>query len=127
MDILNNKEIQDTFKKEASELLEQMIKGLSILKSAPKAAVKKPVIRDIFRSAHTLRCISGMLGYAKIEEIAKPITEAFRLAIEGNRKIDAEFIALIFEGVNVCGLLLQGEKVPCYNQLLKSLKGTVSK
>lgn len=127
MDISKNKEIQDTFKKEAPELLAQMLKGLSVLKSAPKAAVKKQVIRDIFRSAHTLRCISGMLGYAKIEEIAKPITEAFRLAEDSNLKIDGKFIALIVEGVNVCDLLLQGEKVPCYNQLLRFLNGAVSK
>jgi len=31
MNISNNKEIQATFKKEASELLAQMLKGLSVL------------------------------------------------------------------------------------------------
>lgn len=100
MGVLDNKDIQDAFKKEAGSLINKMGKELSRLNNDSR-------IFRLFRYAHTLKGISGTCGYYRIEEAAKSIAEIFRAAKDGELEISPKDKVSIKKNLNVCEKLLK--------------------
>lgn len=113
MRIINNKRIQDLYKKEAESLIRKIKIGLSSL-NAPRPTVHGsrssshvPRLFHLFRYAHTLKGISGTCGKYKIEAAAKSITEIFRAAKDGEIEINAKDKVMIKKKLKECEKLLR--------------------
>jgi chemotaxis protein histidine kinase CheA len=100
MGIIDKKDVQDAYKKEAGSLIKKIGKELNRPNNDSR-------IFRLFRYAHTLKGISGTCGCYKIEEAVKPIAEIFRAAKDDKLKISPEDKVLIKKNLNVCERLLK--------------------
>ncbi len=106
MGILDNKDIQSAYKKEAGSLIKKIKKELSSF-NKQQTTNNKLHIFHLFRYAHTLKGISGTCGCYKIEEAAKSIAEIFRAAKDRELEISPEDKGLVKKNLNVCEKLLK--------------------
>lgn len=100
MGVIDQKGIQEAFKKEAGSLIKKIEKEL--VRSNNDSRIFR-----LFRYAHTLKGISGTCGFYKIESAAKSITEIFRAAKEGKVAISPKNKVTIKKNLKVCEELLK--------------------
>jgi len=107
MGIIDKKEVQSAFKKEAGSLINKIEKELNRLNNDPRSKIHDSRIFRLFRYAHTLQGISGTCGYYKIEETAKSIAEIFRAAQDGKLEISPEDKVTVRKKLKACEELLK--------------------
>lgn len=106
MGIIDRKDVQSAFRKEARSLIKKLGKGLSLL-NKQQTTNNKLQLFGLFRHAHTLKGISGICGYYKVEEFAKSITEIFQSAKDGKRGIGAKDKVAIRKKLKECEKFLK--------------------
>jgi two-component system, chemotaxis family, sensor kinase CheA len=85
---LDNDQYRQLFIEEAKEHIESLTKCMLTLEKDPQ---NKDVVNMLFRSAHTLKGSSGMMGYKDFQELTHAMEDVF----DGMRKGNAPTSGLI--------------------------------
>ncbi|MEI6043527.1 MAG: hybrid sensor histidine kinase/response regulator [Chloroflexota bacterium] len=100
------------FKEEADTHLLNLQQRLIDLERDPKNAA---YIREIFRSAHTIKGSARMMGFVEISDIANAMEDIFAELREGNLVLESDTNDLLFEATdtitNSIEVALQGGKL----------------
>ena len=78
----DSKQYREVFIEEAREHIDTLTKSLLILEKEPQ---NKEIINMLFRSAHTLKGSSGMMGYTDIQELTHAMEDIFDDMRKGNK------------------------------------------
>jgi chemotaxis protein histidine kinase CheA len=109
MGIMDKKDIQDAFFKEARSLVIKIEKELDWIDNSSRPAIQDSRMFRLFRYAHTLKGISAMCGSFIIEEAAESMAEIFRTVKDGKHEIRFEEKILIRKNLDVCENFLKGK------------------
>jgi two-component system chemotaxis sensor kinase CheA len=118
--------IEDYFS-ECDEHLAAARRVLLALESASAGGSPPPPLHDLFRSLHTLKGLSGMVGDTGAERVAHALEDALRSAERGGADAtsDPAFLDLLFAGVEAIERCVAahraGEPSPDLEALLESL------
>jgi two-component system chemotaxis sensor kinase CheA len=93
---LGSDEYREIFIEEAKEHIENLTKSMLILEKEPK---NQEVINMLFRSAHTLKGSSGMMGYKDFQELTHAMEDVFDDMRKGGIP-SSELITLLLECVD---------------------------
>lgn len=95
------------FLSEAQEIVESLNRDILQLDDNIKRDKKDPdLINNIFRSAHSLKGISGMFGVKKMADIAHDLENLLDSLRMGKVTISADVIDVLFEAVEVFNQLI---------------------
>ncbi|MBX7150592.1 Hpt domain-containing protein [bacterium] len=104
-----DEEIVQIFKEEAGTYIKSISNAVVSLN---KDINNLTVMRDIEKSAHSLRSSAKMLGFLKISNLARPIEVLAERINKGKAQIDPGMIALFDESSTVLKTLVAGTDVP---------------
>jgi len=93
---LDNEQYKQLFIDEAKEHIETLTKSLLILEKEPE---NQDVLNMLFRSAHTLKGSSGMMGFKDFQELTHAMEDVFDEMRKGNRP-SSELISALLECVD---------------------------
>ena len=93
---IDNDQYRELFIEEAKEHIETITKSMLILEKEPE---NQEVINMLFRSAHTLKGSSGMMGFKDFQELTHAMEDVFDDMRKGN-KAPSDLISLLFECVD---------------------------
>src|SRR4030042_3103768 len=93
---LDNDQYRQLFIEEAREHIETLTKSLLILEKDPQ---NQEVVNMLFRSAHTLKGSSGMMGFKDFQELTHAMEDIFDGMRKGN-KPSCDLISLLLECVD---------------------------
>ncbi len=96
MSIDNNDEYKQLFIEEAKEHIETLTKSLLILEKDPH---NQEVINMLFRSAHTLKGSSGMMGFKDFQELTHSMEDIFDEMRKG-KKPSSTLVSTLLECVD---------------------------
>ena len=96
MSIENNDEYKQLFIEEAKEHIETLTKSLLILEKDPH---NQEVINMLFRSAHTLKGSSGMMGFKDFQELTHSMEDIFDDMRKG-KKPSSTLVSTLLECVD---------------------------
>lgn len=88
-------ELLEGFLEEAEELLESLDRAALALESDPGDT---EAIRELFRSAHTLKGSAGLVGAREVGEVAHLLEEALEGVLGGSREFTSALADLLFKG-----------------------------
>jgi len=97
-----NDQYRELFIEEAKEHIDTMPKSMLILEKEPE---NQEVINMLFRSAHTLKGSSGMMGFKDFQELTHAMEDVFDDMRKG-KKPSCELISLLLECVDALTLRL---------------------
>ena len=87
----------DIFIEESKEHLQALNEQVLILEKEPDNA---DTINEIFRAAHSLKGMSGTMGYKKVQELTHHMENVFSEIRTGNMVVTEELVDVIFQGVD---------------------------
>ena len=93
----NRSEFFATFKAEVDEHLNKLSKGLVRLEKKPDDF---DLIKDLFRTAHTLKGVARMMGFFEIQEISHRIEDIFSAVTDKRLKFVPKIASIIFEALD---------------------------
>ncbi|HWI54975.1 MAG TPA: chemotaxis protein CheA [Desulfobacteria bacterium] len=93
----------DTFLEEARENLQAMEKALLSLEASPE---NKPLLDQIFRSAHTLKGMSATMGYNAMAEVTHEIENILQKLRVGEHRLTTAFTDLLLKGVDLLNSMI---------------------
>jgi two-component system chemotaxis sensor kinase CheA len=94
------------FIEEAKEHIESLTKSLLILEKDPQ---NKDVVNMLFRSAHTLKGSSGMMGFKDFQELTHTMEDVFDGMRKGNSP-SCGLISILLECVDALSTRLEYPK-----------------
>jgi two-component system chemotaxis sensor kinase CheA len=97
-----NDQYRELFIEEAKEHIDTITKSMLILEKEPE---NQEVINMLFRSAHTLKGSSGMMGFKDFQELTHAMEDVFDDMRKG-KKPSCELISLLLECVDALTLRL---------------------
>ncbi|MFQ5455711.1 MAG: chemotaxis protein CheA [Nitrospirota bacterium] len=101
------KESYNQFISEAEEIIAGVSENLVVLESADdKVTVNPEVINSIFRAAHTLKGMSGMVGLTKISETSHRLEDMLDNMRMGRLQLNSAVLDTLFEGMDVLSGLI---------------------
>ena len=89
---LDTKQYKELFVEEAKEHLDTLTKSLLVLEKEPD---NSEVINMFFRSAHTLKGSSGMMGYKDFQQLTHAMEDAFDGMRKGNKPPSKQISVLL--------------------------------
>lgn len=96
------------FVAEAEEILELISKNLLILEESDNKSSPHPdIINAIFRGAHTLKGIAGMMGFSTITELGHTLENLLDAMRMGKLTLSSIVIRLLFESIDVLRRLIE--------------------
>lgn len=117
-------EFLESFINEAHELITQLEKDLLSLEKKPK---DKELINSVFRTVHTLKGSSGMLGFIDMQNFAHEFENVFDKVRKEKLKVTPELIDITSKGIDIFLSLLKKEDVtPQLKQVVERLKSEFS-
>lgn len=84
----------EIFIEEATEHLQNLNQCLLALETNPKDS---KIINEIFRSAHTLKGMSGTMGFLKMQELTHNMENVLDIIRNGKLDVNSEIIDVLFE------------------------------
>jgi two-component system chemotaxis sensor kinase CheA len=93
---LDNDQYRELFVEEAKEHIETITKSMLILEKEPE---NTEVVNQLFRSAHTLKGSSGMMGFKDFQELTHAMEDVFDDMRKGS-KPSSNLISLLLECVD---------------------------
>ena len=130
----------DIFHEEAQSLIDQARQGLSTLSQEREArdeiacSSNEPselsqaaledqsaVFHHLFRCAHIIKSSSASVGLIELNKVAEALEKFFKKAGDERFVMTADIISLLFESVEACEKLLNGEKIVGHKELLDRL------
>jgi len=91
----------DDYHAECDEHLATARRALLALESGPQASPDPQLLRELFRSLHTLKGLSGMVGEAIPERVAHALEESLRSADRAGGPLPPRFVDAFFAGVEL--------------------------
>lgn len=117
-------EFIESFINEAQDLISQLEKDLLNLEKKPR---DKELINSVFRTVHTLKGSSGMLGFSDMQNFAHEFENVFDKIRKGKLKVTPSLIDITSKGIDVFLALLKKENVkPQIQQIVARLKSEFS-
>lgn len=99
-------ELLHIFREEANEHLTQMNEGL--LRLEADGGQDTALLRDIFRSAHSLKGAARAVGWAQIESAAHRLEDLFQRAVEDHLRITPEVADAAYDALDLIQRALDG-------------------
>jgi two-component system chemotaxis sensor kinase CheA len=100
---LDNDQYRQLFIEEAKEHIDTLTKSMLILEKEPE---NQEVVNMLFRSAHTLKGSSGMMGFKDFQELTHAMEDVFDDMRKGNHP-SCDLISLILECVDALSQRLE--------------------
>jgi len=95
------------FLAEAEEIMEDLSRDLAVLSVAARSGSGNPdLVNAIFRGAHSLKGLAGMLGYTDISGLAHRLETLLDLLRLGKAPLDDTTVNVLFAAVDALGGLL---------------------
>ena len=94
---MDNAELMEIFIDEAKEHLQNLNEHLLILEKEPE---NENTINEIFRAAHSLKGMSGTMGYTRMQRLTHDMENVFQEIRSGNMKVRSELTDVLFEGLD---------------------------
>ncbi|MBC7896529.1 MAG: Hpt domain-containing protein, partial [Cytophagaceae bacterium] len=94
----------ELFVTESRDYLTAMEHALLQLEADPTA---QEAIDSVFRSVHTLKGMSGVMGYAAVTELSHAMETRLARVRAGEESLGRETIDILFEGSDVLGQAVQ--------------------
>ncbi|HEX9757421.1 MAG TPA: chemotaxis protein CheA [Nitrospiria bacterium] len=96
------------FVAEAEEILEGLNQNLLAMEAIPDRSVVKPeIINAIFRGAHTLKGMAGMVGLEQVSILSHSLEDLFDKVRMGRQKVSDGLVDVLFEGVEILRSLVE--------------------
>lgn len=122
------------FLAEADEILERVTEGLLALEASAGGGEPDPeVVNAIFRGAHSLKGLSGMLGFAQMTDLSHKMETLLDALRMGQAACSRDVVDLLLAGVDLlkglCGRLAAGDSpedsrvAPFVERLLGAARG----
>ncbi|PYQ36191.1 MAG: chemotaxis protein CheA [Acidobacteria bacterium] len=96
---------RDEFTSEAEELLDTVARDLRTLE-AQGANVRPELVNKIFREVHSLKGLAGMLGLARISDLAHGLEDMLDRLRMGRLEVSKELIDLLYDAIDMLNRLL---------------------
>ena len=96
------------FLDEAGEHVEGMNKNLLTLEGSIGKSVDKDIINTFFRSAHSLKGVSGMLGFMVVSKLTHKMENVLDKLRSGEWGITTSIVDTLFKGLDKLEVLLKG-------------------
>ena len=87
----------DLFIDETKEHLQSLNEHVLILEKEPE---NKDTINEIFRAAHTLKGMSGTMGFVRMQRLTNDLENVFSEIRNGNMKVNEKLIDVLFRGLD---------------------------
>jgi two-component system, chemotaxis family, sensor kinase CheA len=100
---LDNEQYKQLFIEEAREHIENLTKSMIILEKEPQ---NQEIVNMLFRSAHTLKGSSGMMGYKDFQELTHSMEDVFDGMRKGNSP-SSSVISVLLECVDALSSRLE--------------------
>ncbi len=130
-DLTFDKTALKEFLVEAEEIVETLNKELITLED--KGSFDPTILNSIFRSAHTLKGLSGMFGYEPMVHVSHHMEELLDMLRLGKIELSTEVVDTLLESMSVISLLLEAkagggggesfDTTPIANKLESVMKG----
>ena len=92
---------------EAQEIVDGLNRGLIATEEAARTSEPSPdQINDLFRSAHSLKGVSGMFGLDQVTRLAHALETVLDGMRMGRVRVDAESLDVMFSSVEAFGVLI---------------------
>ena len=98
----------DTFRQEASELLEQLEQGLLDLERDP---ADSELVNTVFRALHTIKGSGAMFGFNEVASFVHEFETAFDSVRKGKTSATASLIAIALDAKDHIAMLIDGNDV----------------
>jgi len=92
------KEMMSIFRVESEEHLNNLT---NLLLQLEKDSKNTHLLEEIFRTAHSMKGASRMMGFTSIEKISHELENIFGLLRKGTSDLDADDFDLIYDGIDV--------------------------
>lgn len=113
------------FLAESEELLETLHRSLRVIESAPQS-VNPETINAMFRAAHTLKGMSGVMGLAAVSDLSHSLEDVMDRVRMGKLAMSQALLDVLGDGVETLGRLIQsassGQPPPETRELLRRLR-----
>src|SRR4051812_33185134 len=103
----DNKQDLEDFHAEAKEILEGVATDLVRLEQAPRDA---DLVNRIFRGAHSLKGLAGMLGFAGVSHAAHKLESVLDGVRMGRVTVDSGALDVLLAAVEVLGRMVDALK-----------------
>ncbi|HEY5600271.1 MAG TPA: Hpt domain-containing protein, partial [Candidatus Manganitrophaceae bacterium] len=98
----------DEFIPEAEELIASLHQNLQGMEALPdRAHVRPDMINAIFRAAHTLKGMSGMVGLTKVSQLSHHLEDMFDKLRMGKLALSTEVFDVMADGVDLLGKMIE--------------------
>ncbi|HWT76779.1 MAG TPA: chemotaxis protein CheA [Mobilitalea sp.] len=87
----------EIFIEEAKEHLQSLNEHLLILEREPE---NENTINEIFRAAHSLKGMSGTMGYKRMQRLTHDMENVFSEIRNGNMKANSQLVDVLFKGLD---------------------------
>jgi two-component system chemotaxis sensor kinase CheA len=94
------KRLMATFLEELQEQVQALNRDLLALKKAPEGAEREERIKQLFRTAHSLKGAARSVNVRPIEDACHHLEEILSGVRDGSRMADAEFFTLLLESAD---------------------------
>ena len=96
------------FVDEAEEILESLNQNLLVMEAIQdRSAVKPEIINAIFRGAHTLKGMAGMVGLDQVSDLSHILEDLFDNVRMGRQKVSDALVDVLFDGVEILRNLVE--------------------
>ncbi len=120
--LTDNGELMDIFYEEAQSLIGEMRGNLSTLSQGQETSQdQSTVLLRLFRCAHIIKSSSDSVGLDELRKVTEALEKFFKKAGDERFVMTADIISLLFESVEACQKLLNGEKIAGHKELLGRL------
>ncbi|MBI3805753.1 MAG: chemotaxis protein CheA [Nitrospirae bacterium] len=96
------------FVPEAEELIDLLHQNIQIIENLPdRAQVKPDIINAIFRAAHTLKGMSGMIGLTDVSQLSHHLEDMLDRLRMGKLSFSAEVFSVLVDGVDLLQRMIE--------------------
>src|SRR3984885_6525116 len=102
---------REDFFSEAQELVDGLSRDLLVLdERSAKGTTAPELVNDIFRAVHTLKGLAGLFGAARMTAVSHELEDVLDDLRLGRIELTARVLDLLFQSVELYGLLLSAER-----------------
>jgi two-component system chemotaxis sensor kinase CheA len=117
------------FLAESDELLETLRRHLDRIEQAPDS-ISPESLNSLFRAAHTLKGMSGVMGLAAVSDLAHSLEDLMDRLRMGKLGMSRSLVDLLGDGVDALGQLIEaassGQVPPDTSALVRRLRDTMN-
>ena len=121
----------DDFVPEAEELIEVLHQNLQTIEASPdRTQVRPDIINAIFRAAHTLKGMSGMIGLNRVSQVSHHLEDMLDKLRMGKLTFSPEVFGVLVDGVDLLQKMIesaaQGKGEPDTSSMEERIQAVLS-